>query len=137
LAKPRTSKRRPWGNREEARQIKAIDELSAFEEFKAEILPALRVDLKNGVPPEAILKKYQSIAAARTIMSVVGKNEITAAKCARDVLDRTMGKPVETRVEKHRYEDLNSEQMNSLLQSKFDEMKRAAPAAQSTEEKKK
>lgn len=118
--------RKHQSNSQEARQVRAIDDLAEFEEFRDTLLPALRADLSKGLSDEEILTKYKALAAARTISEMVlpGGAGLAAAK---DILDRTRGKAVERKEVKHQLERLEEKDVDALLMSKLQQLNPAEP----------
>lgn len=109
-----------------ARAAQFCDDVDEFDKFRRQILPAIRLDLENGLSGADILQKYKAIAAARQVMVMVSKSDALASKAAKDVLDRADGKPVETQVRRHKYEDLSDEQLAALYKTKVQDLKNAA-----------
>lgn len=97
-----------------------LDKLAEFEEFEAHILPALRKDILSGMSGQEILDKYQAIAAARLVTTVMSDPDSSKAGTAsKDILDRTLGKAKESKEIKHKFEDLPEDEIDSLLKSKL------------------
>jgi hypothetical protein len=96
------------------------DDLRLIEQIKAEISPLLQEDLKNkDLSPEQMLEKYQKYAAAR--IGHIVANEPDSGKAlaaAKDLLDRTLGKPKERQVVTHKYEDLTDDELDALVTSR-------------------
>jgi hypothetical protein len=96
-----------------------MDEISAFDEFKNEVLPSLRADLKKGLTADEIYKKYQHLAAARNITIAMTEQDSSKALAAiKDVLDRAGGKAKERKEIDLKYSNLPEDQLDALLKSK-------------------
>lgn len=107
---------RPRGMSEQKR-TELCEELSAFEEFKRDFLPAIKKDLTNKIGAKAILEKYKDIAAARKVMALTSENEEVAVRAAQQILDRTEGKAKESIALTHKYEALSDEELQAKLLS--------------------
>ena len=124
---PRSKKHCDTGNKAEQALNSAVtlaDELSEFESFRAQVLPALRADLAKGLSDVQIIEKYKAVAAARLISLIAeaGDNANLALTASRDVLDRTLGKATEKKVVEHRLARLPEEQLDAILTSKLNEL---------------
>lgn len=98
--------------------IKSLDKLAEYEEFVAEVLPALRADLASGMSAEAIAEKYEALAEARRIsMIATSDNESAVMNAIKDLRDRVSGKPKEVQEIEHRLGKLPEEQLDSILES--------------------
>lgn len=62
------------------------------------ILPALREVIRTGGGPDQILKKSESVAAMTLLESTQSEKEEIRLKAATEILNRTMGKPIERSV---------------------------------------
>lgn len=114
--------RRPRTNTTEAKLVKSLDDLAAFEEFQVEIAPTLRAAIKKGETPEEIYKKVLSYIAARQVtIALTDQNPTTALAAAKEVMDRVRGKSTERKEIKHQLEELPDEQLDSLLLTKLKE----------------
>jgi hypothetical protein len=121
---PRPRKNGHPGSRAEERAVRSIDDLQAFDDFVKELLPALRNDLSAGLTADDLYKKYQSIAAARSIQ--IAMSEIDSGKAlsaVKDILDRTQGKATERSEVTHRLDKLPDEQLDALLLSEMGALK--------------
>lgn len=117
------SPRTKMGNLQEDRMLRSLDKLADFQEFQAEILPALRNDLKAGFTAQELYEKYQALAAARTISIVMqDKDSAKALAASKDILDRTLGKAKERTEVTHKLERLPDEQLDSLLLSELESL---------------
>lgn len=108
-------------NHTEARMVRNLDALAAFEEFQDEVLPMLRQDLAKGLTAEDIYKKYQALAAARNISIALADPDSGKALAAiKDILDRSGGKPTERKELTHKMANVSDAELDSLLLSKLD-----------------
>lgn len=113
-------KERRTGQEEQDAAANLIEELKAFEEYKLEILPMLRSDIKNGTPPEEMRKKYQSYIEARKIsIALTDQDSAIALSAARELTDRTEGKAVERKQVTHKYANLKDEELDAILTSEI------------------
>jgi hypothetical protein len=117
----RPKKYRKSSNSQENKQIRALDELAMFEEFRATLLPALLKDVQDGLTDEQMREKYLPIAQARAISEMVlpGGNGLAAA---RDLIDRTRGKAVERKELRHRLDALDEKQVDALVAARLNEL---------------
>lgn len=117
MARPKGTRRRS-GNGEENKMVRLVDQLNAFERFKALIPPELQAELAKGTPPEKILKKFTNFAAARVVADAINPSSSTGAKSAREILDRVYGKPTERSEVINKYDNLTDEQLTALVKTK-------------------
>lgn len=116
------SRRRPRDNNAEIRIAKALDDLAAFEEFQAELLPALRGAIQAGKTADDIYKMAEAMAAARAVtIAATEKDSGKALAAIREVLDRSKGKATERREIAHKYEKLKDEELDALILSELAE----------------
>lgn len=71
-----------------------LDEKRLFDLF----LPAIKEIIKSGGGAEAILKNSEALAATRLMTTALKGREEAALKAATAILDRTLGRPVERRL---------------------------------------
>ncbi len=117
------------GHAATAKMAKAIDDLADFEEFKRSLLPILRQDLKSGMSAKEILKKHQSLVAAKLVHdSVMAEDVKDRAAISKYVIDQGSGKATETVKNKHEFEDLSDDEVAALLASKLNRTKLAKKA---------
>ena len=64
-------KPRKDGGMQVARRASLIDQLMEFEEFRGSILPAIREDIKAGLSADEIRKKYEAVAAAKMVTTMI------------------------------------------------------------------
>lgn len=117
----RPKKYRKSSNSVENRMVNALDQLAAFEQFREEILPALRKDIESGLEAKEIIKKYRSVAAARMVTSMFMPVPPAAQAAAKDILDRGDGKATEQKKITVKYEDVEDEDLDALLESRLAE----------------
>lgn len=118
--------RSPKSNYIEHRMARALDELSEFEKFKDELLPELRGDLSRGMTAEEIYKKYEALAAARTVTIAIKETDSgKALAAAKDIRDRVSGKPKESLEIKNKWEKLKDEELDSLILSELSDVDEA------------
>jgi hypothetical protein len=96
-----------------------VDDLDLLETIKANVLPQIQIDLKKGLTAKQILEKYQAYAAAVTVTNMTDpRNSVASAK---EILDRTVGKPSEKKEVTHKYGALTDDELDALLKSRFDD----------------
>jgi hypothetical protein len=81
-------------SKHESDLIKAIEEKRLFDE----IMPAIRAAIKAGGGADQVLKKSETLAAMRLIEATNSDKEDVRLKAATEILNRTIGKPVERSV---------------------------------------
>jgi hypothetical protein len=123
MTRPKNHREPTNVNRKEDEMIDAVDELREFQEFKKEILPVLRAEIKKGTSAEELYKKFESIAAARNVMiAMTDKDSGRALSAIKDILDRTQGRAVERTTTTHKFEKLKDEELDALLKSRLKEV---------------
>lgn len=109
-------------NHAEDRIALAIDDLAEFEQFKEDVVKALREDIYNGLSAEEMYVKYQAQAAARGItIAMTERDSARALSAVKDILDRSQGKAVERKDVRHRMENAKEEDIDAILLSKLGE----------------
>ncbi len=104
-------------------QIRTIQNIRDFEEYRDEILPKIRKMLKEGKKAEEIMQFAQSYAAARIVSVALCEEDVTKAMvAAKDVMDRTQGKAKERTETTHKFEKLNDNELDALLTSRLAEV---------------
>lgn len=99
---------------------KLMDDLSDFDEFRQDILPAIRRDLKSGMSSEDLRKKYLSWVTARQLtIALSDKDSGRANMAAKDVQDRAEGRATEKKEVTHKFEHLPDAELDALLLSKM------------------
>ena len=122
-AMPKRKKQAYHGRPEDKKMVELIDQINDFEEFRENFLPALRADLKKGMAPEEIRKKYASLVQARTVMTAITSDDSRAMAAAKDILDRQEGKATEKKDITHRYAEMKDEELDAILQSEEEDLK--------------
>lgn len=111
------------GQAQQRAMARTIDEIAAYEQFKQEILPALRADLAAGRKPAELREKYSAMLTARAITIALSDSDAGKAMTAiRDLQDRHEGKAKETKEISHRLKDLPEEQLDAVLDTKMREL---------------
>lgn len=123
MAKMTTKKGRTNdGKYAQGRADELVDSLAQFEQFKAEILPALQEELLKGTDAEVLVKKFDSHAVARIISIVMTeKDSGKALAAAKEILDRSQGKAAQKVETTHRFEKLDDNELDALLKSRLTE----------------
>lgn len=109
-------------NKQERKMVKLLDDLREFESFRNEILPKLQKMLKEGASAQKIYEFAQSYAAARAVSVLMDPDSTKALAAAKDILDRTIGKPKERHEHEHKYSQLKDEELDALLTSRLKEV---------------
>lgn len=100
-----------------------LDELAEYEQFRDEILPALRKMIKSGANAEEILKKFHAHAAARQVtLALTDPDSGKSLSAIKDILDRVTGKPKEQKKIEHAYSSLKDDELDSLLLTQASEL---------------
>lgn len=98
---------------------KNMDDLAAFEEFRAAIAPELRRMLIKGAKDTEILKKFKSFGAARLVQIIGTGSEGASLTAIRELFDRTDGKaPVKTE-NTHKFQKLPDAELDAILESQI------------------
>ena len=116
----RNTRKRASADATQHRAAGLLDDVTAFEDFRASILPVLRDALKQGMDADTIYKKFQAFAAARAIS--IAATEIDSSKALsaiKDILDRTQGRAKERQEVTHKLSSLPEEQLDAILLSKL------------------
>lgn len=104
------------GDRDERAMARSLDKLAEYEAFIEEFAPAFRKMLQSGKTAEEIYKEIAPLAAARIGMTIISERDATKAiSAAKDVLDRQLGKPKESKTIEHKYADLKDAELDALL----------------------
>lgn len=124
MARPKTNRKMAHtGGPQQKKMANLVDDLMEFEEFRNEVLPMLRKDLKAGTPPEELQKKYLALLTAREITVGLTAKPETALVAIKNIKDRAEGKAVERRVTVNKYDTLPDEQLDAALLSEEEELK--------------
>lgn len=125
MPKPKNNRKNSRaGDYVQRKQCQLIDDLMDFEEFRDEILPMLRADLKNKTPTKEMRKKYLALLTARAI--TIGLREPDSAKALsaiKDIVDRDEGRATEHKVVDHRLKDVSDTELDAVLQSEIEDLK--------------
>jgi hypothetical protein len=120
MASPRARRRNisNSGKAQERRLVNAIDELSEFEQFQAEVAPTLRKLMYRNASTKEISDFVRSrmIARAATI-ALTSLDEGRALSAIKDVLDRADGKPTETK--KIDVNNISDDELNALIKAEL------------------
>lgn len=103
--------------------IDLISNLQKFEDFEANVLPALQEDVKKGLSPLELQDKYAALVTARAITGALkDKSGGMAQSLSKDMLDRKHGKSVERKEVKHTLESLSEAELDSLIKSEEEDL---------------
>lgn len=121
-----TQKRRRNAGNSGARQERAIlgrmDDLSEFEEFRAEVLPQLRKMMYRNASAKEIAEFARARMLARaTTIALTSEDEKTALAAVREVLDRGDGKSTETK--KIEVNKMSDEELDALIKAEMEAAK--------------
>lgn len=97
-----------------------LDALAEYEQYRADVLPLLRQAIKEGWSHEKMLSHPQVMAAitAKTIsLAVTALDPAKALAACKEVSDRAVGKAVERKEVKHKFEGLTDEELDARLKS--------------------
>lgn len=93
-----------------------LDELTFFQEFKAELLPDLRKLITGGAPTKEILERARALATARLAsLAALETDSRTALVAIKELMDRLDGKATERKEIKHSMEQLRDEELDALV----------------------
>lgn len=121
--KPRVS-RGAKSNKTEDKMIDLIDQVSAFEDFQATILPSLKEDIKRGLGPKELRERYAAIIQARIIsIAATAEKPGEALIAAKDILDRAHGKATEKKEVTHLLANASEKELEAVLASEIAELK--------------
>lgn len=110
--------KRPRKNSVEQSMVRSLDQLAAYEEFAADIAPALRGLVKRKAKPEEIYNTVLSALAARqATIGLTSKKPSEALAAITDILNRMTGKPVEKREVKMELQTASDEDLDAKLKS--------------------
>lgn len=94
-----------------------LEALQEFDDFRQNVLPKLQQMVKDGAPPEEILKFAASMAAAKMVTKALISTDKDSYNASKDILDRTLGKAKERHEHEHRYKNLKSEELDAIILS--------------------
>ena len=99
-----------------------LDELTFFQEFKAELLPDLRKLITGGAPTKEILERARALATARLAsLAALETDSRTALVAIKELMDRLDGKATERKEIKHSMEQLRDEELDALVMTAMKE----------------
>jgi paraquat-inducible protein B len=118
---------KPWNtpktNKTENDTVDLIDQLTQFEDFQGNILPALQKDVKAGLSTSELRKKYASLVQARIITAALANpDDSKAMAAAADLLNRVEGKATERKEVKHTLASLSEEELDAVLKSEIEDL---------------
>ncbi len=120
MARPKKDKQRKTGHQAENSLIRGIDDLSRYEEFKENLLPILREELRRGTSAEVIASKFSAYAISRIITILATEKDAgKAMSAAKELLDRTLGKPAQKTENIHKFSSLKDEHLDALIKSRL------------------
>jgi hypothetical protein len=100
----------------EDHMVDVLDELTFFQEFKAELLPDLRKLIAGGAPTKDILERARALATARLAsLAALETDSRTALVAIKELMDRLDGKATERKEIKHSMEQLRDEELDALV----------------------
>ena len=105
------------------RMAGVLDDIAEFEEFRESTLKAIRKDIKAGLSPKELLKKYSSIVQGRlltTMLTTTDEKIVTAL--GKDLIDRAEGKATEKKEVKHSFADMKDEELDAILKSEIEDL---------------
>lgn len=106
-------------NHVEDRMAKNLDELSAWQDFKADILPMLRKDMTTLSIPE-MREKYERLLEARKISIALSEKDSSKALAAiKDIQDRSEGKSTEKKDGSRKYDRMTDDELDAMLLSEM------------------
>jgi len=122
-ARPRVRREPPVpAKTAEDRMVESLDELSFFQEFKAELLPDLRKLVEGGAPTKEILERARALATARLAsLAALETDSRTALVAIKELMDRLDGKATERKEIKHSMEQLRDEELDALVMTAMNE----------------
>lgn len=104
-------------------QIRTIQNIRDFEEYKDEILPKIRKMLAQGKKSDEIMKFAHAYVAARLVaVALTDPDAGKATTAAKEIFDRTDGKAVAKQETTHKFEKLKDEELDALLTSRLAEV---------------
>jgi hypothetical protein len=113
----------PKTNKTEDETIELIDQLTAFEDFQGNILPALQKDVKNGLSTKQLREKYASLVQARIITAALANpDDGKALAAATDLINRVEGKPTEKKEVTHTLANASDKEIDAILRSELEEL---------------
>jgi hypothetical protein len=106
------------GKYEEKRMADKLDDLAAFEDFQASILPKLRAGIKAGKSAVDMYRMVEAEAAARAITIGLTESDSGRALAAiQEILNRAGGKPTERKEIRGQFSSLSDDELRALARS--------------------
>jgi ketopantoate reductase len=109
-------------NKNEDNLISAVDRMAIYEQLE----PVIRAAMKYGGGADTILAKAQSLAAAEIIGLLRSDKEEVRLNAAKELLNRSLGKPVERKISLH--SDISQMNQAEIDRSIKQLLKTASPA---------
>lgn len=101
-----------------------LGDLAEFEEFREKIIESVRKDLLAGMGAEELRKKYLPLITARMVSEALTTPDPgKAASIAKDLTDRSEGRPTEKKEITVKYADLPDDELDALLESEEDDLR--------------
>lgn len=113
---------RKAGGDEQDAMADVLDALQQFDDFRTNVLPKLQELVKSGAKPEEIIKFGASMAAAKMVTHALTGEGTTSYQAAKDLLDRSLGKPKESVTHEHKLSKLKEEELDAVLLSGLEEL---------------
>lgn len=110
-------RREKKSNNAERRLLDGLEKLEAYESWREKILPMIEADIASGLSTDEILDKYEVYAAARLVSDLV--NPRVGSESAKNILDRTKGRPTQKTETTHKFENMTDEEIASVLESEL------------------
>lgn len=108
------------GNKREQSQTGILDDLAEFEDYRREVLEAVRKDIARGLNPKQIREKYQAQVQARLLtLALTSKDEKIALSASKDLIDRQEGRATERKEITGKLDLLSDEQLDAKLQTEL------------------
>lgn len=110
------------GNRTENKMVALLDQVAAFEDFKAEILPKIRAMLKAGKTAPQIREFAQAYLTARQVtIALTSEDEQSSLRAIDSLTHQNEGKPTERAEVEHKFGKLKDEELRALVASRLSE----------------
>lgn len=111
-----------------------LDQLAAFEEYSADILPALQAAVRQGKSAGDIRAMVTAVAAAKLATALVKETDpMKILALAKDIFDRSEGKATEKVEITSKLEKLSDNDLDALLKSKTSSASEASSEAEETQ----
>ena len=124
----KNNKRVKSGHSAQTEMAVKLDQLAQFEQFKEDLLPALREDLRNGLSSKEIIEKYKPYVAARQVSLALNVTDGDLAhKAGVDILNRADGKAKETLAIEDGLKKASKEELEAEIKSLDESIARIVP----------